>query len=195
MTYTIIDIPQQTDEWRQWRKTKIGSSDIASIMGVDPWCPAYKKWRIKMGLFDDSKTTPAMQRGIDMEPLARSAFEEEHGFLMPSLVVQSTKYDWMISSLDGINFDRKETLEIKCPGKKTLDEARNGIIPENYYVQVQHQLYMSGFDLAYYYCFDGEKGITIEINRNDYMIDQILEKCIEFNDSLINMEPLKEWVA
>lgn len=195
MTYTIIDIPQQSTEWRQWRKTKIGSSDIASIMGVDPWCPAYKKWRIKMGLFDDSKTTPAMQRGIDMEPVARCAFEQEHGFLMPSLVIQSTKYDWMISSLDGINFDKKVTLEIKCPGKRTLNEAFQGIIPENYYFQVQHQLYMSGFDQAFYYCFDGEKGITIEVNRNQYMIDQIIEKCIEFNDSLINMEPLREWVA
>ncbi len=195
MTYTIIDIPQQTDEWRSWRQSKIGSSDVPSIMGIDPWCPAYKKWRLKMGLIKADSATYAMQRGINMEPVARCAFQDETGILMPSVVIQSNKYDWMISSLDGINLEKKVTLEIKCPGKKTLDRARKGEIPENYYYQIQHQLYMSDCELSYYYCFDGETGITIPVTRCDLIIENIIEKCIEFNDSLVNMEPLKEWVA
>lgn len=193
MSYLTINIEQQTDEWRQWRQSKIGSSDIPAIMDVSPWKHSYILWREKLDMSDNRTLTRAMQRGIDLELDARKAFEQEKGIAMPPRVIQSIEKPWMISSLDGYNFDRKEILEIKCPGSKCLKMAKNKEIPIYYIYQMQHQLYMTGFDRCYYYCYDGEKGITIEVLPDQSIIKSIVEKATIFHDALVNMEPLPEW--
>ncbi len=57
---------QNTPEWLEYRKTKIGASDAPILMNCSPWSSPYDLWMEKKGMKAPKKMTPAMQRGIDL---------------------------------------------------------------------------------------------------------------------------------
>ncbi len=47
----IIDLEQGTPEWLEWRKNGIGSSDIATIMGANPYQTPYQLWEENLEMY------------------------------------------------------------------------------------------------------------------------------------------------
>ena len=43
MSYTIIR-PKDRNEWLEHRKSGIGSSEVATILGLNPWETPYQLW-------------------------------------------------------------------------------------------------------------------------------------------------------
>lgn len=185
----IIPLDQNTKEWLEFRKTRIGASDASSIMGENIWKTKYQLWEEKITPFHETPVTAAMQRGIDLEPVARQAFIAQTGVPIEKMTVQHDEYDWMIASLDGINTDHKVIVEIKCPGLKDHGVAIEGNIPLKYYAQVQHQLAVTGYDLAYYYSFDGKYGVVVDVERNEEYIAALINAEKAFMECLRTMTP------
>ena len=123
-----------------------------------------------------TKVTHAMQRGTDMEPLARAAYEEQTGLVMQPLVLESGGYS---ASLDGMTLEGDLILEIKCPLRGTRSDlwldVSAGQVPEHYAIQVQHQLMVSGAAQAHLWCFDGEDGLLRIVERDETAMEQIRE--------------------
>ena len=107
---------QQSNEWLELRKNKIGASDAPVIMHVSPWKTPYQLWEEKLGL-KESFSSSAMKRGLEMEESARKAFEKETGLVVFPQVLFHKEHEWMMASLDGIDIEGKNIVEIKCPGK------------------------------------------------------------------------------
>lgn len=166
---------QLTEEWYQIRKTKIGASDAPIIMGVSPWKTPYQLWEQKMGLSTEKKTTCHMQRGLDLEHIAREMYEQYKGIPISPEVVFHSNIDWMMASLDGISFDGKIIVEIKCPGEKDHLEAVEGRIPEKYYPQVQHQLAVFPADRVDYVSFRDENIAIVSVYRDEDYIDTLIQ--------------------
>lgn len=180
--YIELEIIQGTPEWHEWRKTIVGASESAAILGLDPWNTAHEKWKEKLGLKDPEPPTERMLRGIELEPKARECYEKMTGIKMTPVVLQSMIYPWMGASLDGISSDRSRGVEIKCLSEKGHAMAKNGEIPRNYYVQVQNLMALTGLCSWDYFSFDGEdEGIIIECTRNNSFIKTIIEKTKEFH--------------
>lgn len=49
MSNTVIR-PKDRAEWLEYRKDGIGSSEVATILGLNPWETPYQLWRRKKGL-------------------------------------------------------------------------------------------------------------------------------------------------
>lgn len=174
-------IPQQnTKEWLEFRRSKIGSSDAPIIMGESPWKTPQQLWKEKKGLKQSSYESPAMRRGKNLEPEARKAFERETGLVVWPDVLIHPQHDYIIASLDGITMDTQAAVEIKCPGEKNHKMAQDGQIPKHYQIQMQHQLAVTGLKTMFYYSYDGQEGITLEVQRDDALIEEILTKEKEF---------------
>jgi len=110
-----------------------------------------------------------MREGLRLEPIARELFAIQNGIEMfPRVVVN----DWAMASLDGMSECGKYIVEIKCPGEKDHLLALQGKIPEHYYPQLQHQLYVTGLQSIFYYSFDGTDGVTIVVKRDDAYIEK-----------------------
>lgn len=172
---------QQSEKWLDMRKNKIGSSDAPIIMEASPWKTPYQLWTEKVSKSHSSKRTEAMQRGIDLEGKARQKFEEMTGMCMIPQVIIHKEHNWMMASLDGMDLEQNHIVEIKCPmNKNDHDIAISGKIPEKYYPQLQHQIEVCGIDMAYYFSFDGDDGIILEIYRDEKYIKTMLEKEKEF---------------
>ncbi|SCA63073.1 hypothetical protein SCG7086_AI_00180 [Chlamydiales bacterium SCGC AG-110-P3] len=197
----MMELQQNTDEWLEFRRKKIGSSDAPIIMGKSPWKTPHQLWEEKTGVGtkDVSYESKAMQRGKFLEPEARKKFEEETGLVVWPDVLIHPEHDFMIASLDGITMDGKTAVEIKCPGAKTHQMAVDGEVPEHYRIQMQHQMMVVGVETMYYFSFDGTQGVILEIRRDQEMIDSLVTcetafyKCMtEFNSPSPPREDI-EW--
>lgn len=179
------DLQQGSNEWHALRATRIGSSDAASIMGKSPWDTPLSLWRKKVGL-EAPHQTDAMRRGTMLEEQARHCFIRMTGIPMEPEVYYN---DWQIASLDGVNKERQVILEIKCPNAETHTMAMKGIIPEYYMIQMQHQFAVTGFKTGYYFSFDGEKGVIVDVQRDDELIAKLTSMEKEFYQRMVDFNP------
>jgi putative phage-type endonuclease len=181
---------QQTKEWLEFRQSHIGSSDISSILGLNPWKSAYELWLEKLGKKDSFLISSAMKRGINLEEEARQAYINFSGnVVLPSIC---TLKDWPIgmASLDGVNETGKIICEIKCPSFKTFEEALNGTVPPYYFCQIQWQLLVSKAEQCDYFCYIGkDKYTTLACFPNKKYQDLLLKKAKEFWENVKNKIP------
>lgn len=173
---------QQTQEWLDMRKTKIGSSDAPVIMEISPWKTRYQLWEEKVGVGKEREKTIAMQRGLNMEEEARQKFEELTGHVVFPSVVYHPKHEFMIASLDGIDIEQRNAVEIKCPGNEDHQSALDGVVPAKYIPQLQHQLEVTGLDMIYYFSYNGNSYKIIEVGKDAQYIKRLVdEECAFWN--------------
>lgn len=190
MSETAIEIlsnmVQGSPEWHSLRKTKITATDACIIMGASHWKTKVQLYHEKISDVIKDERNDRMQRGIDLEPIARDLFTIQTGIEMyPEVVVN----DWAMASLDGINPKKDRILEIKCPGEKDHAVAVSGKIPDHYYPQLQHQMYVTGVQFAYYFSFDGADGVIVEVKRDEEYIQKMIEEEKKFYQCLIDKTP------
>lgn len=200
------------EKWLEARKKYIGGSDVACIMGLNPWKTNLQLYREKKGdvMPDDLSDNPLVQYGIKAEEHIRALFELDHPELkveyVPDNAWRNTKYPFASASLDGWTTDekgRKGILEIKTA---TISSSQawakwKDKIPDNYYCQVLYYLGVTGWNyidlranLKFQYPDE-----PVSISVRDYHIERseveddiqtILAKTAEFAKSLEeNKEP------
>ncbi len=190
----IINLQQNTPEWLEFRKEKIGASDAPKICGSYFSTPL-ELWERKIGLIPEQEETYPMRRGKALEDEARKSFEQAIGFEFPPCVVQHGEYDWMIASLDGLSrSDGKSlwipyALEIKVPGREDHLSALAGIVPPKYIPQLQHQLAVTGLPMIYYYSYDGKDNACIEVQRDQDYIDKLIAEELKFYKCMVTCTP------
>lgn len=176
-------IEQGTKEWLQLRKTKITATDAAIILNMNPWKTRRQLYDEKISDVNYSPMTPQMQRGIDLEPMARFEFTIMTGVhVNPAVFVK----DWQMASVDGISEDGSLLVEIKCPGSTAHNLALQGKVPEYYYPQLQHQMHVCGLSKMVYFSYDGSNGALVFIDRDQEFIDKMNVAEKEFYECILS---------
>jgi putative phage-type endonuclease len=178
----LINLKQRSKEWLTWRATKICASDAPIITGHSPFKTVEQLYNEKTKCFESAPNS-YMRRGLDLEPIALREFEKETGLIMFACVGEHEN-GWMAASFDGMTLEQDAIVEIKCPGKKDHFAALNGIIPDKYKAQLNHQMVVADVQEMFYFSFDGEKGVIIEVKRDDKFIEIMIEKEREFWERL-----------
>lgn len=172
MIFLDKDLPQKSQKWLDFRKDKIGTSEISILKGKFPtiWCDPYELFLIKMGKPNNLDNT-YVQIGNENESKARKLIESYYnkyknnkdyifsrnvydriGELdilnvnFEQYTVQHKKYPKIFSSFDGIDIENKLVVEIKCPSQQTFTKLlknRKPTIPKMYYDQIQGQLWIA----------------------------------------------------
>ncbi|HCG6133644.1 hypothetical protein HKB31_10720 [Vibrio alginolyticus] len=185
----VVDIVQRSEKWFEWRKQGITASMIPVIMGLSPYQTPYQLWAELVGLKepDDLSKNYHVQRGVEQEPEAREAVENEYGKPYMPVCVEADHEHLFRASLDGLYIlgSDKEVLEIKCPCEKIYNEilAMQGQAPtfQMYAAQVQWQLNCSGADIGrLYFYLRGKRPISTRIRRNDAFIKKAEKAAIDF---------------
>ena len=152
MDRIIRGIEQGSPEWMSLRIGKIGGSRVADVLtegrgGAESLTKRkYKNELIRERLTGrklDTYKTPAMQRGIDLEPMARAWYEVKYNTFVDqvAIVLHPTIAGGQCSP-DGIVEATNSLIEIKIPNPENhLDNILTGGKQlEQYYDQVQWQL-------------------------------------------------------
>lgn len=139
------------EEWREFRKGKIGGSDASAVLGMNPYKSNVDLFYEKTGQLvpDDIDSKPYVQYGIKAEEHLRELFKLDHPELEVGYTENNawinTKYPWAHASLDGWIIDkdgRRGILEIKTTEimRSQQKEDWNHRIPQNYFTQVLHYM-------------------------------------------------------
>lgn len=179
---------QGSDEWLEFRKDKIGASDVPIIMGLSPFESPREFWNRRL-IGKSIEANYAMKRGSLLEAQARD-FLNAGGYKdYQPCVIQSIENPCLIASLDGLYLDLDGDVhiaEIKCPGSKTHSLAKAGIIPEHYIPQLCHQCMVSGAKTCLYVSWDGysDHVIIIRYEPDEAMCEKIKDEVAKFLASL-----------
>jgi predicted phage-related endonuclease len=154
VNFSIIDVPQRSDEWHRARLGRLTSSRAADLMAKIQKGEAAARRDLRVQLVverltgqsqDGGYQSPEMARGVEKEPEALIAYEAATGQL-----IQRTGFlahnDLMIGcSLDGHVGDFVGLVECKVPKSAThLRCLRANTVPSDYLYQIAHQLLITG---------------------------------------------------
>lgn len=148
MSNTIIR-PKDRSEWLEYRKSGIGSSEVATILGLNPWETPYQLWRRKMGMDLPKEENFAMRAGHYLEDAVSRFWSDETG----REIIKRSAGDWLIQSderpylqvspdrtfwLSGQPHNNANKGILEC--KTTQMRIDPDDIPKHWFCQVQYQL-------------------------------------------------------
>lgn len=182
-----IKIEQRSPEWLAMRAKTIGSSEVSSVLGTNPWKSARQLWEEKTGRAEGTKMNAAMQRGVDFEDEARVTLEKKVGMTFTPKVLRHDTKEYMQVSLDGITDDGKTICEIKCPSTDGLREyAKQGKVPAYYESQIDYQLRISGAESALFFVwYSPEESYVVPYKRDVARESLVVQKVVEFWEKYI----------
>lgn len=180
------------EEWLK-NRYRIGGSDAAAVIGLNPYKDNVELWREKTGqtVPEDISDKPYVQYGTNAEKYLRELFSLDFPEYMVDYcennMFLNSKYPFAHASLDGWLTDqkgRKGVLEIKTTNilQSMQKEKWKGRIPDNYYIQILHNMFVTEFEFAVLkaqlkYDYSGE----IVIHTRHYFIERSdVEEDIKF---------------
>ncbi len=119
---SLIVPPPDVDRatWLRWRRSGLGASDIAAVLGISPYASPWSVWADKVGLFaaDDDDPAEHMEFGRRAEAMISPWFADLTGFHVAAsqLWAQSDTHPWLLATPDGAVTDRDYcTMGGDCP--------------------------------------------------------------------------------
>ena len=146
-------------EWLSRRQSRIGGSDAAAVIGLNPYKSNLRLWQEKTGKVqaEDISDKPYVKYGTDAEAHLRELFKmdfpEYQVLYEAGNMWTNDMYPFAHASLDGWLVDsegRNGVLEIKTTNimRAGQSDLWKGRIPDNYYIQLLHYLMVTGFEFA-----------------------------------------------
>jgi putative phage-type endonuclease len=142
--------------WLKHRARGLGGTDVAAVLGLNPWRTPLQVWLDKTDPQPDPGGGYAMRRGVELEAfLAREYVRAHPGVVLekPPALITHPRLPWLRASLDRIAHhpDRSVVVELKTAGHRALtdwwDDTRR--IPDHYAVQTLTYLMVTGLDEAH----------------------------------------------
>lgn len=152
----IWNLEQKSEAWHEARCGRVTGTRFKSLVSGET-TQTYKDLVTNMACEiitrkqEETYTSADMERGVELEPVARRLYSEitgidvkEIGFISPD---ENTPYaEWIGISPDGVLPDMG-LLEIKCPKARThMEYIEADRLPAEYRYQVQGQLFVTGFE-------------------------------------------------
>ncbi len=142
----VPGLVQRTPEWLAARRSGIGGSDAAAVLGLSPWRTPFEVWAEKAGYMVPAEFAESepMRWGRLLEPIILTQYERRRDTVVTVVgMLRHPDIPWLICSPDGVAGDRivevKTTRSAAGWGEQGTDE-----IPPHHLVQAHHNLIVSG---------------------------------------------------
>lgn len=147
------------EEWLQARNNRIGGSDAAAIIGLNPYMSNVKLWEIKTcrRQQEDISQKSYVKYGTKAEKYLRELFKLDHPeylvLYQENNMFFNDAYPWAHASLDGWLGSENGFRGIwECKTTNILNgqqkEKWENRIPDNYYCQILHYFMVTEFKFA-----------------------------------------------
>ena len=156
------DIVQRSPEWYAIRAGKLTGS-IAKAVVSAPSTATYRNAKAKLVVerlngkpYERAFSTPALEQGKELEPIARAAYEARTGYVVSEVGFVSSDQGDAGCSPDGVVFDAvfdkvngdvlipTGEVQIKCPQAANHLHHLTAGIPDDYLPQILHHLWITG---------------------------------------------------
>ena len=141
------------EDWLEYRKQGIGGSDATVACGISRYKSPVELWLEKTGQLPAQEAGEAAYWGTQLEPLVRAEFTRRTGIEVTHTMqlLQSVEHPFMLANLDG-TCEHPDfgpcIFEAKTASAYKAKEWDNSI-PEEYLLQIQHYMAVTGYRGAY----------------------------------------------
>ena len=190
-----VNFAQGSESWHAHRSKHFNASDAPAMMGLSSYKTRSQLLHematghtpdIDAGtqkLFDDGHNFEALAR-----PIAESIIGDD---LFP--VVGTLEVDGLplSASFDGITMDESVAFEHKSLNKTLAESLQNGVIPEQYQVQMEQQLLISGAEKCLFMASKGtaETALHAWYHSDPKVREALLSGWKQFREDLANYRP------
>ena len=181
MSAIVTPFVQGTPEWVDARRAGIGASEIPIIAGESPYRSALELWAEKTGRVKpvpDAETAELFELGHLMEPVLLEIYERRTG-RHPKRVRRMLAHPdvpWALASLDA-----------QAPVRRAVEAKWSNAarwhgdgIPDDVLMQVQWQLFVTGWDVADVVALVGRAARVVEVPRDQGWIDDLYRLAAAF---------------
>jgi len=166
------------EDWLAYRNLGIGGSDASVVCGINKYKSPIELWMEKTGQLPPEETGEAAYWGTRMEPLIREEFAMHTGIKVIAVnqILRSKEYPFMLANLDGVcrcPVHGKCIFEAKTANAFLAGEWEGELVPQEYILQIQHYLCVTGYNGAY---------IAVLVGGNSFQW-----KFVERDEELISM--------
>lgn len=162
--FSIIECEQRSPEWFAARAGRATGSCAAHVMAKIKTgeAAARRDYRLQLAVErltnrpqEGGYVSADMQRGIDLEPAARLAYEAETGIIVRETGFLSMTDHLVGCSLDGDADNFKGIVSFKCPKSAThIGYIRAARLPPDYVWQATHEMWVTGAEWYDFYSYD-----------------------------------------
>jgi len=138
-------------DWLAWRRSGIGASDVAGILGLSPWASPFSVWASKIDDQADDHDNDAKEFGRRAEVMVGPWFTDRTGLTVAGEQARCTHRDdrWKLCTVDGFVLDGPNSdiasalgvLEIKTTGDSAADWAVE--VPVHYRCQATWAMHVT----------------------------------------------------
>ena len=189
------------EEWLRERQKGIGSSEIAAVLGLNPYQSPLDVYNSKVMdpmAHADQHDTKKTRAGIMMEPVIANLFMQETGYrtvqdnkirFNDSFPILRANIDRMILRTDDGKKFHHETpgvLEMKNTERATIakwEEDSAGVkeLPLYVWCQIQHQLFCTGWEWGFvYFLISGYDTMPFHVEPNESFVKDMMEEAQRF---------------
>lgn len=177
------------EEWEGSRRDHIGASEVATIIGANPYQSPLALWSEKVGLLPRQDASIAMRRGHIIEPFAAELYEEATGEALHDpgefAVWSHPELPCLRCTPDRLRVSDGAPVELKDLGYHVARQMAEGDPPLGYIAQVQCQMAVLGASRADLGCvIDGRDFKVFSFGRDDKFIAVMLAEVAEFYERL-----------
>lgn len=172
------------------RKTYLGGTDAAAVLGLSRWKTALAVWAEKTGQIvpeDISRKWP-VRLGNKLEDTVAELFMEETGkrVVRKNATLFHPHFDFLGANLDRVVVGEDAILEAKTCSPWKAREWEGEEIPQEYICQVMHYLAVTGKSIGYIAVLIGNQDFKWkEIERDDKVIDEMVRREVHFWETFV----------
>lgn len=185
-----MSLPTNDAEWKAARLLGIGASEAAAVIGRSPWKSNLDLWREKTRRKepDDISDKDCVEYGHAAEEHIRALFALDYPRYEVTYggaydMVHHPEHPFIFATLDGRLVERdtgrRGVLEIKTTNiVRSMQKEKwwgpdGPCIPDQYYIQICHQLLATGWDFAVLHAqLKYQYGDSIRSERRTYFIER-----------------------
>jgi predicted phage-related endonuclease len=155
------------------RRTRIGGSEIAAVLGCDERRDAYSLWALKRRLYEREPGTPQMRLGQLFEPGILQYYAEQTGCeietrdpALPSMI-HSLVYPFMVYSPDALVRGERRGVDAKLVGWQQAHRWGPAVEEIPAHIELQCRWYMAAMD------YD-EWDVAVVISNNEFRVYRVI---------------------
>lgn len=187
-----------TPQWLEMRQQGIGASDAPAVVGLSQWSTPLEIFLRKTGQLAEKEQTDAMRMGHLLEPVIWTRFGELTKIPIvqrPVGLIAHQTHRFMLATPDA--FVRPENEDLQVGESKTTSWRRSvelgdspEDVPTDWMIQVQQQLAVTDLEVGRLaVLLDGRTLLNFRIERNQNLIDALIEAETEFWERVQNNDP------
>jgi len=187
---------QERQNWLEERKKGLGGSDSPVVLGISKWKTRRQLWEEKLGINAGFTGNEVTDLGSYLEPYVAQKYSQKTGRLLQQrhFQIHHKEYPFIFANVDReiLKDDRGVgILEIKTMDPFVFNKAKNYGLPNEYAIQLQHYLMVTGREWGAFALFNRANGnlIHFDVIPDKGIHERILEEDVKFWDLVKNQTP------